>query len=168
MTHIDNLTVSKLRLIAGGSLFIVGLLAPLLIPVVVASDLNVEITAMISGLLMLGVPEIFMLAAVATLGKSGYSYLKTKLFLMLKKAAPADTVSLLRYRIGLVLFLLPILMGWLLPYVDYLLPFYVEYRIVFNLLGDLMMISGVFVLGGDFWDKLRALFIHNAKVNLQD
>jgi hypothetical protein len=32
--------------------------------------------------------------------------------------------------------------------------------------GDLLLISSLFVLGGDFWDKLRALFVHGAKVQI--
>jgi hypothetical protein len=30
-------------------------------------------------------------------------------------------------------------------------------------MGDLMFVASFFVLGGDFWDKLRALFIQGAK-----
>ena len=30
--------------------------------------------------------------------------------------------------------------------------------------GDLLLLTSLFVLGGDFWDKLRALFIGGAKV----
>ena len=29
--------------------------------------------------------------------------------------------------------------------------------------GDLLLLTSLFVLGGDFWDKLRALFFHQAK-----
>ena len=28
---------------------------------------------------------------------------------------------------------------------------------------DLLLLVSLFVLGGDFWNKLRALFIHDAK-----
>jgi hypothetical protein len=31
------------------------------------------------------------------------------------------------------------------------------------LLGDAMMLVSLFVLGGEFWDKLRALFVHRAR-----
>lgn len=30
--------------------------------------------------------------------------------------------------------------------------------------GDVLLVLAVFVLGGEFWDKIRALFIHRAKV----
>jgi hypothetical protein len=29
--------------------------------------------------------------------------------------------------------------------------------------GDVLLISSLFVLGGDFWDKVRALFVYDAK-----
>ena len=31
-----------------------------------------------------------------------------------------------------------------------------------------MLIVSVFVLGGDFWDKLRALFVHGARAVFPD
>jgi hypothetical protein len=39
---------------------------------------------------------------------------------------------------------------------------------VIGVAGDLMFIATLFVLGGDFWDKLRALFVHGAKAQLPD
>jgi hypothetical protein len=31
----------------------------------------------------------------------------------------------------------------------------------------LLLISSLFVLGGDFWDKVRALFVHAARVEIR-
>jgi hypothetical protein len=31
--------------------------------------------------------------------------------------------------------------------------------------GDILIITSLVVLGGDFWDKIRSLFIHDAEVN---
>jgi hypothetical protein len=31
---------------------------------------------------------------------------------------------------------------------------------------DLLLFSSLFVLGGDFWDKIRGLFIHDAVVQI--
>jgi hypothetical protein len=84
-------------------------------------------------------------------------------FGFLKEHGPADVVSPARYRIGLVMFVLPVLFGWLAPYgPEHLLGFEVQHFWV-NLAGDLMFVASFFVLGGDFWDKLRALFIHGAR-----
>jgi len=35
-----------------------------------------------------------------------------------------------------------------------------------NLIGDGLLVSSLFVLGGDFWDKLRGLFIHKAEIKI--
>jgi len=151
------------RLITGGVIFIAGFASPALIPLVVSSDLPDWMIAALSGLLAFGIPELFMIIAVAILGKDGFSYLKKGLGKYLKPLAPPDEVSRARYRVGLVLFTLPILFGLLLPYMQ--MEFHLVKDIPFFLypVSDLMIISSLFILGGNFWDKLRALYIHRAK-----
>jgi hypothetical protein len=65
---------------------------------------------------------------------------------------------------GLAMFVLPLVFGWITPYVVHVLPGYLEHRIAYGVPGDLLLLASRFVLGGEFWDKLRALFIHEAKV----
>jgi hypothetical protein len=149
-------------------IFVVGFLSPLLIPVVAATDLPTTWKAAISGLLAAGIPEIFSIVAIAVMGKSGFNYIKARIFAFLKKYAPPDRVTRTRYRIGLVMFLLPVFFGWLVPYGPHLIPGYEAQRFIVNLAGDLMLVASLFVLGGDFWDKVRALFIYNSRVQFQD
>jgi hypothetical protein len=151
------------RLLLGGGVFIVGQLSPVAIPLVTASNLSMGLKSALSGLLLLGIPELAIFIAVAILGKAGFVYLKQRLFALLKRAAPSDTVSKTRYQIGLVLFCLPLLTGWLTPYVSDHIPQYDEFRVALAIVGDGMLVLSLFVLGGDFWDKLRALFVHMAK-----
>ncbi len=158
----------KGKLITAGVIFVAGFLSPLLIPIVTSSDLSPGWKAALSGLLALGIPELFMMIAVAVAGKDGFNYIKKKIFGFLKKHAPADTVSKTRYRIGLVLFLIPIIVGWLLPYFSHLLPSYEENRNIISVVGDVVLITSLFVLGGDFWDKLRSLFVYGAKAIFPD
>ena len=153
----------KGRLLFGGAVFVIGLLCPLLVPLVVATDLSTEWKTVLSGLLLLGIPELFMLAAAAILGKAGFDYLKGKLWSFLRDYAPRDTVSHTRYRIGLAMFLLPLIFGWLTPYVLPVIPDFETHRIAYGVPGDLLLLASLFVLGGDFWDKLRALFVRDAK-----
>jgi hypothetical protein len=96
------------------------------------------------------------------MGKPGYNYIKVRFFAFLKKHGPADKVSPTRYRIGLVMFVLPILFGWLAPYVPTIIPSYDLQGLLVNMIGDAMFISSFFVLGGDFWDKIRSLFVYGA------
>ncbi len=112
-----------------------------------------------------GVPQLLTLLAIVFLGKSGFNYIKERMFGFLKRSALPSTVSRTRYRIGLVMFLLPLLFGWLAPYATQLIPGYEAHRFTVNLTGDLLLLFSLFVLGGDFWDKVRALFVYKAKVH---
>ena len=64
------------------------------------------------------------------------------------------------------MFVIPFLAGWLLPYFTDLIPDYKNFGLYINIGGDILLIASLFVLGGDFWDKIRALFLQNAKVQL--
>jgi len=158
-TELDQM---RWRLRLGVIVFVIGFLSPLLIPLVTASELPTKWKAVISGCLAVGIPELFSIAAIAIMGKSGFNYFKERFFSFLKKYGPADRVSRTRYRIGLVMFFLPIFFGWLAPYFPHIVPGYETHRFWVNLIGDMMFVSSLFVLGGDFWDKVRALFVYGA------
>lgn len=162
----ENAFLSSWRFRTGIIVFIVGFLSPLLIPVVTGTNLPLAWKAALSGLLSVGVPEIFTIAAIALMGKKGFRYLKSGIFEFFKKHAPPDRVSKTRYRLGLVMFMGPLLFGWLGPYVPNMIPGYALQRLWVNLCGDLIFVSGLFMLGGDFWDKIRALFIHEDRAHL--
>jgi hypothetical protein len=146
----------------GLTILIVGWFSPLLIPVVARTSIATEWKTIISGLLAVGIPEVLIIAAIAIMGKSGYSLIKERIFSFLKKHGPPDRVSLTRYRIGLVMFVLPVLFGWLGPYGAHRIAGYEAHRVVVGLIGDIMFIASLLVLGGDFWDKVRSLFIFGA------
>ena len=150
----------------GLTTLIVGRLSPLLIPLVTRTALATEWKTIISGLLAVGIPEVFTVVAIAIMGKSGYNLIKERIFSFLKKHGPPDRVSLTRYRVGLVMFVLPVVFGWLGPYGVHRIPGYETHRLVVSVIGDVMFIASFFVLGGDFWDKVRALFIQSAKVQV--
>jgi len=154
----------KGKLVTAGIIFVAGFLSPLLIPIVTSSNLSAGWKATLSGLLALGIPELFMIISAAVAGKEGFNFIKGKIFGYLKKYGPPDTVSKTRYSIGLVLFLIPIIAGWLIPYFSHLISSYEVNRILINIVGDIILLASLFVLGGDFWDKLRSLFIYGAKV----
>ncbi len=151
-----NESPPKSRLILGGTIFISGFLSPLAIPLITSSTLSTEWKTMLSG--VLGVPEAFMLIAIAILGKQGFDYLKSRLW---KAVRPADKVSSIRYRIGLVLFFTPILFGWLTPYLELWITVLEAHQIKLAIAGDIIFAVSLFVLGGDFWLKIKALFTHD-------
>jgi Kef-type K+ transport system membrane component KefB len=169
MTHDVSTTAPShpgWRFRLGVSLFGLGLVCPVFVPLVAATGLSTEWKTILSGLFMLGIPEILWVVAVAVMGKAGFDHIKARVFGFLKRHAVPRTVSRTRYRIGLALLLLPILFAWLAPYAPGAIPGYESHRLAANLAGDLLLLASLFVLGGDFWDKLRALFVYEAKVRV--
>ncbi|MGD8290941.1 MAG: transporter suffix domain-containing protein [Desulfobacterales bacterium] len=146
-------------------ILVVGWLSPLCIPLITATELSTRWKTIISGVLAVGIPEIFTIAAIVIMGRSGYNLIKERFFSFLKKHGPPERVSLTRYRIGLFMFIFPIVFGWLGPYGAHQIPGYEAHRLVVSLIGDLIFVASLFVLGGDFWDKIRALFSYRAKAH---
>jgi hypothetical protein len=107
-------------------------------------------------------PALSKVAAIAVMGKPGFEFLRAHLFEALHRLRPAQQVSRYRYRIGLILFLIPIVGGWLVARAPGLLS---NWSFLWSFVGDAVLIAALFVLGGDFWDKLRALFSYDAKVS---
>ncbi len=68
------------RFQVGLVLFILGLACPLAVPLVALTSLPVVWKVTLGGLLVLGLPELFWLAAAAVMGKPGFKYLKEKTF----------------------------------------------------------------------------------------
>ncbi len=139
-----------------------GWIFPLFIPLVTSSSLSTEWKTGLSGFLLVVGPELLSVAAIAILGKDGFNYLKEKVFGFLKRAAPSAKVSRTRYRVGLGIWALLVVYGWLVSYAPHLVPAYVEHRLALNLTADFIFILSLFVLGGDFWEKIRALFIYDS------
>ncbi len=156
--------LSRFRLTVGILFFAVGQATSFLIPFVTSSNLSSEWKTVLSSMLFFVTPQIGIFLAIAVLGKPGYEYLKKTIFRWLKKHGPSYHVSHKRYRIGILLFLIPILFGWILPYFSHIIPGYEANKIIFAIAGDCMFIVSFFVLGGEFWDKIRALFIYDSKI----
>jgi uncharacterized membrane protein len=163
----ENLNeASKSRLFWGGVILIVGFMSPLLIPFVNNLDIPDGWKVTLAGLLLAGIPEIFALIAVAIMGKSGYEYLKKSLMNFLHRYGPAERVGIARHRVGVGMFVLPLLVGLLSPYAGNTLPWYAEHELQIAIAADVVFVSSLFVLGGEFWDKLRGLFGHKTKIVL--
>ena len=156
--------ISKTRLTLGAMVLVLGFMSPLLIPAVASMDWSVGVKSAISGLLAFGIPEIMMIFAVAILGKAGYEFLKQKAVNYLKRFAPSNTVSPLRYRIGLIMFTVSLLGAWAQPYLDHFFANLHNIPVWVFIIGDFIFISSFFVLGGNFWDKFSGLFYHSVTV----
>ena len=151
------------RLKLGITLFALSILLPVIgVPLVAALGLSAGTVATVSGVLLASA-EVLGIVAVAVMGKPGYAYIKNRVFGFFRQYGPPAEVSRTRYRIGMVMVAVPILFGWLTPYAADLVPGYVGNEFSYAIAGDLLLLASLFVLGGDFWDKLRALFFHQAK-----
>ncbi len=155
----------KKRIYIGVIILVIGFLTPLLIPLVLATEWTAAIKSFVSGALAFGIPEVFMLVAVAIMGKEGFAYLKRYLGLVIRKYGPPDSVSKTRHTIGSIMFGFPIIVSVLYPYVQQYLGFLNDQEILIMIILHLMLVSSLFVLGGDFWDKLRGLFLRKARIN---
>jgi len=159
----DNIPAAGWRFKLGVVLFGLSLALLLLgVPLVAAMGLTAATVATISGVMLAG-SEVLGIVAIALMGKSGYAYITKRVFGFLKQYGHPAEVSRTRYTVGLVMFSVPIIFGWLAPYVSDLVPGYSSNEFTYGIVGDLLLLTSLFVLGGDFWDKLRALFIHGSK-----
>lgn len=154
----------KNRLIWGTVVFISGFFSPIFIPLVLSSGLSTGLKSVISGLLAFGVPELFMVIAAGIMGKEGFNYIKRFISILFRRYGPPDTVSKTRYTIGLIMFFLPLIFALLLPYLVDLLTFLSDNFLTISIANDVLLVLSLFVLGGDFWDKLRGLFSRTARI----
>ena len=159
--------ISDWRLKLGIVLFIISLALPLLgIPATASLKLSTAMAASVTGGLLIGA-EALGLIAVAVMGKSGFAFIKNRVFGFIKQHGPPQDVSRRRYSIGLVLFSIPIIFAWMSIYFSGWFPGYIGNPMPYAIGGDLLLLCSLIVLGGNFWDKIRALFIHDAKVDFR-
>lgn len=152
------------RLKLGVAIFVLSILLPVAgIPLVATLDLSGTVTASVSRALLAGA-EVLGVLAVAVMGKAGYIYIKSRVFGLFRRYGPPEEVSRAHYNIGLVMFILPILFGWVTLYVSDWVPNLEENTFAYAIGGDMLLLASLFVLGGDFWDKIRALFVYSDKI----
>lgn len=146
---------------------IIGLMAAswLLLPIMAAMGMPGSRIAALTGILFIS-NKILLILAITIMGKSGFQQLKRTVVGYVSGLAPTldYEVGPLRHRIGVVMFFLPLIAAFLEPYIDNiwpgLRPNYWQAQVV----GDALFIGSFFVMGGNFWDKMRALFIRTAHV----
>jgi hypothetical protein len=158
-TETPRRTVWRVRL--GFAIFVVSIGWPILVPLLSLLRVSGTAIASFSGVMLIA-SELLMLAGAAVAGKQGFSLIKQRVFGFLKSYGPPAKVGRTRYRIGLVSFVAPLLLGWLAPYFGHHIPGYESHTIAYAVCGDLMLLASLLLLGGDFWEKLRSLFVHEA------
>jgi hypothetical protein len=59
-----------------------------------------------------------------------------------------------------------LLFTFLAPYLGIFIPKQIAGNVLLAIGGDLSILISLFLLGGDFWDKLRALYVHGAVASM--
>ena len=111
---------------------------------------------------------LMKIGSVAILGKSSYAWINYQIHYFYHKVTKPHQITPLRYNIGLVMFVLPFLPNYLISFMPHLIPISLHIRYSIIIASDLVFLTSLFVLGGDFWDKLRALFIYKAKAKFEE
>ena len=153
-----------IRLYLGITLLILGALSPLFGFWVAKTNWSAMVKTTVIGLLTAGIPEILTVVAAAILGKENFNRIKSKVFIVLKRLRPTAHVGKTRYIIGLIMFLIPVIPTYIMAYAPQWLPDTSTARLYVNLAADSIFAASLFVLGGDFWDKLTALFTYESRV----
>jgi hypothetical protein len=147
----------------GMVIFVLAFAIWLLMPLMAALRVSGSTLAALSGILFIS-NKVLLLAVVAVMGKPGFQQLKRHAFGYVTALAPAPNVGPLRHSLGLVMFSLPLFTTFIEPYDDYIWPTLLTHSWQLELLSDVIFIASFFVLGGNFWDKIRALFVRTARV----
>jgi len=137
-------------------------LAPIITPFITMFNMPTGTKAAIMGFLWIVLPPMFSVIGVFLLGKPGFNYLVSLIFRRFKSIVLVDTPGPFRHVIGLVMFLCPLLLAAVTPYFNLLFPGWLSKPLLAGVIGDVSLILSLFILGGNFWDKLKGLFIRKA------
>jgi hypothetical protein len=151
-----------MRFILGIFLMVAGLLMPLGVHPVAHTDWPAYVKTAVGGILFFGF-EIMAVLAAAVMGKENFDRIVAKVKSWMRLMKPSGNVGRVRHCVGLALFLLPLVPTYVMAYLPELLPDQSPERLWVNLGADAMFLVSLFVLGGDFWDKLRSLFVREAR-----
>ncbi|CAN5884528.1 hypothetical protein BH11VER1_BH11VER1_05800 [soil metagenome] len=108
-------------------------------------------------------PEVGTLIGAAIMGKENYERFKSVVAIWLGRIKPAGNVGPIRHTIGLGMFLVPLVPAYIMAFKPEWLPDSSAMRWQLKLVADAIFVTSLFVLGGDFWDKLHALFVRDAR-----
>jgi len=151
------------RLVAGVSVLGLAMVLPLAALFVPLLGLPVAQSALIGGALVAGAPEVLMLLAVALLGRQNFDRIVGAAKRFFFTTFFSTPVSRRRYYAGLAICLLSFVPLYVAGYVPSWMPA-AHGRIAILAVADLAFILSFFVMGGEFWEKFRRLFVWEGRV----
>jgi hypothetical protein len=165
MTPPESAATAKSNSRFAAGIFVLGLamalpFCALLIPLL---DLPAAQSALIAGALVAGAPEVLMLLAVALLGRQNFDRIVDAAKKFLFTTFFSKPVSRGRYYAGLAICLLSFVPIYVAGYAPAWMPGG-NGRIAVLAAADFAFIFSFFVMGGEFWEKFRRLFVWEGKV----
>ena len=124
---------------------------PVCVLVVPFLDLSTTATTFVTGIMILGGPELIFIIGVFLAGKEGAKLVKQRLW------KPAGKV---RYMTGLILFIFCISVNWICVYLELtrMFPYNTHVQLYLMAAFDLLLIVSMFILGPEFFIKFRSIF----------
>lgn len=155
---------TQTRFVVGCILLVTGILCGLTIPFLSMFHIKHDKAAIVSFLMLSHHGLTFL--SIAVMGRKNFDRLMEPFHSAARKAGekikPAGNVSRDRYRIGLIMLVTPLIVVTAMHVVhEFALTH--ETRVAISLFMQMMFLASFFVLGGDFWDKARALFVWDAR-----
>ncbi|OEU68161.1 MAG: hypothetical protein BA863_13875 [Desulfovibrio sp. S3730MH75] len=135
----------------GMGLIFFGMICPLFSFIVPFLNLSTAMSSTIIAFLMVGGPELFLIAGGALAGKEALDSIKSRLF------KPAGKT---RYTIGMTLFISGVLVNWALIYLVLTDVVGLDHKSLLVIVGsiDIASITGLLLMGTEFFSKCKRLF----------
>lgn len=155
---------SQTRYVIGCTLLSIGLLCGLTVPFISLFHIKHDKAAIVSFLMLSHHGLTFL--SIAVMGRSNFERITAPIHRAAARAGekikPAGNISRERYQIGLIMLVSPLIVITGMHLVtEAILTHHI--RVIISLVMQFVFVASFFVLGGDFWDKARALFVWDAR-----
>jgi len=150
------------RFYAGVAALLLAVIMPLCAVLVPLLGLPTAQSALLVGVLVAGGPEVLCILAVVLLGKETFQYFMHRTKSALRRAVIDTPASKGRYYFGLTIILVSWLPAYLYAYFPGTMP--AGNARIYLLAGmDLAFVASVLLMGGEFWEKVRRIFIYEGE-----
>jgi len=151
------------RFYSGMAAIALSIILPLCALLVPMLGLPTTQSALLAGALVAGAPEVLCILAVALLGKDTFQYFVHKATSVLRSAVLERPASKPRYYSGLAVILLSWIPAYVYAYAPSVMPGG-DARVTILAVMDLAFVAAVFLMGGEFWEKVRRIFVYEGKL----
>ena len=164
MTRSQAMISTQTRYVTGCILLSIGLLCGLAVPFISFFHIKHDKAAIVSFLMLSHHGLTFL--SIAVMGRSNFERITAPIRRAAAHAGrtikPAGNISRERYKIGLIMLVSPLIVITAMHLVTEASLTH-NMRVAISLVMQFTFVASFFVLGGDFWDKARALFVWDAR-----